>query len=235
MTIEIAIDGSRPLAIRTGMRVDFSTPLYKKGEVAENRIEITEQLSIHPKDIFSFLKKNIGDSVQKGELLAQKKTLFHTKSVIADIEGIITEIDHIDGVILIESAEKKSHETCWFCGEVEAITKSHITLKIGKHFSLEAKHISDDCGGELWNFRDTSASMPETPIAFADAMSAYDIAKLDALGISGIITTQKVETPTLFPVIELKDKHGIEEIQKKNLPYCVTQAQHSTIIFYSSP
>jgi len=233
MTIEFPVDGNREVAVRVGMKVDFSTPLYKGEERLSTRIEVTNTLSVHPKEIFTFLKKNVGDIVQKGELLAQKKSFFSTHNVISDSSGEITEIDHIDGVVLIESEVDTRTETCWFTGEVSSVTKGHISLKIGKHITAHAEHISDMFGGEVWFIKDDQGEVPLYPVACASLISSYEQAKMEAMGVRGLITSTSKNEVIQFPVAKLKDFSVLEQVKQKQLSYCATQPQHSTIIFYS--
>lgn len=233
MTIEIPVDGNREVALRVGMKVDFTTPLYKGEECLSSRIEVTNTLSVHPKEIFTFLKKNVGDIVHKGELIAQKKSFFNTHNVVSDSSGIITEIDHIDGVVLIESELDIHTETCWFTGEVSSVTKGHISLKIGKHLTAHTEHISDMFGGEVWFMKDDHEDVPLYPVACAPLINSYEQAKMDAMGVRGLITSASKSETFQFPVATLKDFTVLEQVKQKQLSYCVTQPQHSTIIFYS--
>jgi len=49
MILEIPVDPEKKLAIKVGDKVDFNTPLYKNQAKGEERIEVAELLSIHPK------------------------------------------------------------------------------------------------------------------------------------------------------------------------------------------
>lgn len=235
MTIEIAVDGGRELAVRSGMKVDFSTPLYNTSEQQSSyRVEITQALSVHPKEIFTYITKNTGDYIQKGEIIAQKKSFFHTKTITAEHAGILTEIDHIDGVVLIEANEAEhASETCWFAGEIVSIAKGHITLKVGKHHSIPAEHISDQFGGELWFPQDELSELPAFPVACCERLNSYEKAKMEAMGVRGLIIVTPYEGDISFPVAKIKDGAFLNEVRAKKLSYCVTQAHRSTIIFYS--
>lgn len=234
MTIEIEIDPNRESVIKAGMKVDFDTPLYTSQERTSVRVEVAETLSIHPKHIFSHLVKNTGDQVEKGEIIALKKQLFSTQTVVAQASGIITEVDHIDGVVLIESDPAiETVETCWFAGEVVSAMKGKLTIKIGRHIVAQATRVSDIFGGELWFLRDENSIIPSFPVACGEAINSYEKAKLEALGVRGAVTTGVIEFETQFPTAQLKDKNVFDHVKQKGLSYCVTQAHHSTIIFYS--
>ena len=233
MILEISINPEKQLAIKAGDMVDFSTPLYKSKEKSQERIEVAELLSIHPKKIFLHLKKSVGDSIVLGDLLAEKKSFFSDKKVTSHIEGVITEIDHIEGVVLIETQKELFSEKCWFSGHVVEVSKKIVHIKIGKHVSLGTKYVEKDFGGLIWPFSDLSFPTPDYPVGIAEQASEYEVAKLEALGGQGLITLLKYEGDTLLPKAQLKEKESLKEIASKQFSCCFTQAQHSTIILYS--
>lgn len=233
MILEIPLDPEKNIAIKVGEKVDFNTPLYKSKEKSEERIAVADLLSIHPKKIFHHLKKNIGDTVILGDVLAENKTFFADKKVTSHIEGIITEIDHIEGIILIETQKETLSERCWFAGYVEDVSKKQVTIKIGKNLAIEAKYVEKDFGGMSWFFLEQTELAPEYPVGIVEKATEYGIAKLEALGGRGLITTYKFEGETLLPKAEFKLKDSYKEAQSKQFSYCFAQAHHSTIIFYS--
>lgn len=233
MVIDISIDPEKKLAIKVGEKADFNTPLYKSKEKFEERIAVAELLSIHPKRIFHYLKKNAGDLVVFGDVLAEKKSFFSDKKVTSHIEGVITEIDHIEGIILIETQKEILNERCWFAGYVEEVSKKYIKIKIGKNHAVEAKYVEKDFGGMTWFFSERTDSAPEYPVGIVEKATEYSVAKLEAMGGRGLITTYKFEGATNLPQAEFKLKDSYKEIVSKQFPYCFAQAHHSTIIFYS--
>lgn len=224
MVLDIPVDSEKKLAIKIGDTVGFNTPLYKGKEQSEERIEVATILGIHPKTIFHHLKKNVGDVVSQGDIIALKESFFSHKTINSHLNGIITEIDHVEGVVLVETQKNTAKEYCWFAGEIVGTTKKTVQVKIGKHEKVEAKYVQRDFGGTVWG---------EYPVGVFERASEYDVAKLEALGGRGIITTYKYEGHTLLPKAEFKLKNTYEEIVKKQYSYCFASTEHSTIIFYS--
>lgn len=233
MILDIPIDPEKKLAVKVGDQVDFSTPLYKSKEKAEERIEVAELLAIHPKKIFHHLKKNVGDSIVAGDLLAEKKSFFSDKKVTSHIEGIITEIDHIEGIVLIETQKEIQSEFCWFAGHVVDVSKKQIQVKIGKHVEFPAKYVEKDFGGSVWLVSESSSVSFEHTVGIAEKVTEYEVAKLEALGGRGLITTYKYEGNTVLPKAEFKLKETYKEIVSTQFSYCFVQALHSKIILYS--
>lgn len=233
MILEIPIDPEKKVALKVGEKVDFNTLLYKSKEKSEERIAVADLLSIHPKKIFQHLKKNVGDMVIIGDVLAEKKTFFSDKKVASDIEGIITEIDHIEGIILIETQKEVASERCWFAGYVEEVGKKHIKIKIGKHCEIEAKYVEKDFGGTLWFLSEQAEATLDYPVGIVERATEYNVAKLEALGGRGLITSYKFDEQTALPKAEFKLKDSYKEVLAKQFSYCFAQSHHSTIIFYS--
>lgn len=234
MILEIPVDPEKKLALKVGEKVDFDTSLYKSKEKSEERISVAELLSIHPKKIFHHLKKNVGDMVMLGDILAEKKTFFSDKKITSHIEGIITEIDHIEGIILIETQKETFSEKCWFAGYVEEVGKKQIKIKIGKNHVVDAKFVERDFGGMIWLLAEQHGdSTPENPVGIIEKATEYTVAKLEALGGRGLITTYKFDGATTLPKAEFKLKDTCNELASKQFSYCFAQAHHSTIILYS--
>jgi len=232
MTVFVTIDSSKEIGIHAGDTVNFSTPLYKVHKKAEQRIEIAEVLSINPQQIFSHIKKAVGDSVALGELIAEKKSLFNSKQIFAEMEGVIKEIDHIEGIILIETKLTEKPEYCWFAGEVVSVTKRHVELKIGKHHSFPVKNLQNNFGGETYFFK-SDETIPKRPVGIAREMNTYDVAKLEALNGAGFITISEYKEQTDLPYAQFKTTTDFDEVTDNHFSYCLTQSEHSTIIFYS--
>jgi len=232
MVIPVSIDSSKELNVHVGDVVDFSTPLYKIHTKKEQRIELAELLAINPKQIFTHIKKAVGDSVMMGEVIAEKKSFFKQKKIYAEIEGIIKEIDHIEGVVLIETRSEESSEKCWFAGEIVSVTKRQIELKIGKHQKYTAKGITKEFGGENYFFQSDEV-IPSRPVGISEQITSYDVAKLSALNGAGFITVFEYKEHSDMPHALFKLKSDYEEVVAKKFTYCLTQLEHSTIIFYS--
>lgn len=233
MILEIPVDPEKKLAIKVGEKVEFNTPLYTNTEKSSERIEVAELLSIHPKKIFHHLRKNVGDSIIIGDLLAEKKSFFSDKKVTSHIEGVITEIDHIEGVVLIETQKDTQSEQCWFAGHVVEVSKKQVHIKIGRHIALEAKYVEGDFGGMIWLLSERGAESPAYPVGITERATEYEVAKLAALGGRGLVTTYKYEGLTSLPKAEFKLKDSYKDVSPKQFSCCFTQVLTSTIILYS--
>lgn len=75
----------------------------KKGKGAEEAVNVSQILKDSPKKMTKFFKKNLGDSVSKGEVIAVKKGPlgFGTKKIISEFSGTVVKIDSETGNVVI--------------------------------------------------------------------------------------------------------------------------------------
>src|SRR4030065_1627239 len=103
MLITIPFSSSDRCLLKEGQMVDFETPFLQKKVEEEINIAIAKNLNVPPQKIFHYLKKFVGESIEKNETIASNKGLFTTKKVISKHSGLIKEINHSDGSITISS------------------------------------------------------------------------------------------------------------------------------------
>jgi hypothetical protein len=78
-------------------------PLAKKSISQEASINLSEELGVPPKQVGKYLKKNPGDSLQPGDIIAiQKNLLGSTKEkVVSTTHGVVTRYDRESGTVYI--------------------------------------------------------------------------------------------------------------------------------------
>ena len=125
----------------------------KKGKGAEEAVNVSQILKDSPKKMTKFFKKNLGDSVSKGEIIAVKKgTLgFGTKKIIREFSGTVVKIDTETGNVVIhvtggqDSLQKLISPvdgTVDFCDNEKIVIKTQLTpinkaaTAIKRRFSL---------------------------------------------------------------------------------------------------
>ena len=140
MPITFSIPVKERLLIKQGQDVDFTTPLLKKGEQEQKTIPLSELLKISPQKIFLYLKKFVGEEVSRGDLIAEKKGLLDKKQYFSEYDGVLKEIDHEHGNLLITThVETKRVKNAYFKGRIDEIKKNDVTLAVKevKKFSLK--------------------------------------------------------------------------------------------------
>jgi len=237
MILTIDVDDTKDLIIKPGQKVDFDTPLKEKKYPQEIKILIAQFLDIPPQKIFVYLKKVVGEKIKKGELLAEKKGFFSRKKCISQYDGIIKEINHQEGFLLIESHSDIDEVTpAFFKGEIVALESNKIKIKVGHYKSFELKQATDDFGGKIFYLNSSIVLSEEETIdkiIVSQSISSYGQTKLETLGIKGFVILYPLPEKTFLPWAKLKNITDWQTINDLNFPYCIINKKGGKIYFYS--
>ncbi|MBI1863235.1 hypothetical protein HYS00_03885 [Candidatus Microgenomates bacterium] len=228
-----------PILMKPGDTVDFDTPLTKKTFSQQDTIALSDHLGIPPKSIFMHLHKVVGEPIKKHETLAEKKTMFGMKKFVSEYEGIIKEINHQDGTLVVETYSESAEVTySHFKGTIESIESNMITLRVNKFKEYPLKEVSMDFGGKTMIVED---SIPLSTLTHDDvagnviitkAISPVEAVRLEVLDEAGTITLHEIAENTPHNCARLKNVSDWEEIAKSKLPYCIVDTQHNTMYLY---
>ncbi len=127
----------------------------KKGKGAEEAVNVSQILKDSPKKMTKFFKKNLGDSVSKGEIIAVKKgTLgFGTKKIISEFSGTVVKIDTETGNVVIhvtggqDSLQKLISPVD---GTVDFCDNEKIVIKTEKDALICEEAVGEDVRGLLF-------------------------------------------------------------------------------------
>jgi len=90
------------LKVSTGDHITAGQVLAEgQGQAHEEIIHLAHELKLVPQKAIRALKKNLGDSVSTGEVLAAKKSLLSAREVISGFSGTIVRIDAESGDVVI--------------------------------------------------------------------------------------------------------------------------------------
>ncbi len=236
MIVNIEIPEDSRCLLKLGQKVALGAPYLENKINLDKTISISKELNIKPKKIFQFLKKFVGDKVKKDEVLAIKKNFFGEKKFLSPFDGIIKEIDHEGGDIVLTINEKnKKTYPAYFKGEVVDLKKDFFSLDIGRGEEFPIKKIKNNFGGEvfLWEEKKIHQLTEENingKIIVANSISELIIAKIEALGAAGVVTNDKIKTEILSA--QLKNQFDLEKLRTKNYSYCLVDKNLSKIYFY---
>lgn len=239
MTISFSVSTNEKILVKAGQDVDFKTPLVKKTFQRDVKIPISHILQIAPGKIFHHLLKVVGEEIKKGDVLGKKKSLMGEKEYISEFDGIIKEINHEDGSLVISSStptQKIKH--AYFKGEVTDVKKNEITLRVKKAKDFELKDISDDFGGEI-KFLDDNDLVSLTPeevddkVVFDDTIAPYNEVKLEVMGAVGFVTLHKLTDKSSLPSAVIENSSDWKVMKTLDYPYCLTSKKNSRIYFYA--
>src|SRR3989339_1649890 len=133
MLITIALTDSDRCLLKEDQEIDFDKPFLQKKVEEEINISIAKNLDVPPQKIFHYLKKFVGESVEKNDTLAINKGIFTTKKIISKYSGLIKEINHSDGSITILSkTETENTVNSYFKGKINKIKKNELSIEVNK-------------------------------------------------------------------------------------------------------
>ncbi|MFN4212826.1 MAG: hypothetical protein ACK4FL_02580 [Microgenomates group bacterium] len=237
MQITISYPLSFNCLLKSGQNVDFNTFYLEKNITCDIEIPIAEKLGVKPVHIFRYLKKYVGEKIEKGEILALRKGLFTTSKIVSDNQGVIKEIDHHRGIVVISQIQEKTKAVkAFFKGEVLEVKKGSILLKVNKGEKFPVKTSTDNFGGEIFYLKDPSLALSTAhlsgKILFTESVNGYLQSKTEALGATGFVLLTKLPQATDLQFAQIKNIDDFKKILKLNFPYCLITKENSTIYFY---
>ncbi|MCX7881141.1 MAG: hypothetical protein N2482_01345 [Patescibacteria group bacterium] len=238
MIISFSFPKETNCLLKSGQKVDFTTPFLEKNQEEEIKISLTQELNIHSKDIFRCLKKVVGDEIKKGELIALKKNFFSLKKITAPADGLIQEVSHETGEIILKvKKNEKNIINAFFTGEITEIKNNVIHFKVKKKEEYPIKSATNNFGGQVFYFKenetDFNAEDIENKTVVSEKYHPYIQLKIEVLGAKGFVSLNKLPQETELDFCQLKLIGDLEKIFSHQLPYCLIDKNSSKIYFYS--
>ena len=236
MLISIPISVFDRCLLKEGQLVDFDTPFLEKKIEEEINISIAKNLDVPPQKIFHYLKKFVGESIEKNETIAINKGIFTTKKIVSKYSGLIKEINHSDGSITISSKTKINNTAnAFFKGKVNKIKKNEVSVEVDKGEQFPAKNVNHDFGGKTFYSDNNSDFLSENlfnSIVVCDSITSYLKTKAEALGCQGFLSLTKLTEESGIPYAQFKNINDYKKIIKLKFPYCTIVNTFSIIYFY---
>ena len=236
MLISIPVSVLDRCPLKEGQLVDFNTPFLEKKVEEEINISVAKNLDVSPQKIFHYLKKFVGESIEKNEIIAINKGMFTTKKIVSKYSGLIKEINHSDGSITILSKAKIENTiNSFFKGKVDKINKNEISIEVNEGEQLPAKNVSHNFGGKTFYSDNNSDFLSENvfnSIIVCENITSYLKAKAEALGCQGFLSLSKLTEDSGIPYAQFKNINDYKKIIKLKFPYCTIVNTSSIIYFY---
>ncbi len=236
MLITIPISVSDHCLLKEDQMVDFETPFLQKKVEEEVNVSIAKNLNVSPEKIFHYLKKFVGESIEKDEIIAINKGMFTTKKIISKYSGLIKEINHFNGSITILSkTEVENTVNSFFKGKVVKIKKNELSVEVGKGEQFPAKNISQNFGGKTFYVDKNLNFYTENvfnSIVVCEDITSYYRSKAEALGCKGFLSLSKLSDDLETPFAQFKNINDYKKIIKTKFTYCTVVSSSSTIYFY---
>lgn len=239
MKISIPLPSNVNCLLKVGQNVDFHTPFYKKTLKSQKEFHIASILNIAPKKIFSYLTKLVGEKIAKNEIIAKKKDILHNMTISSDVDGIIKEIDHIEGIIIVEIEEENFVQNCFFRGIVSSLDKSSADVEIKNPKSFDLKNADRDFGGPVFYIKEKilpntiKSNFVANAVIICESLNSFYQTKIEALGGKGFVTLKKIADETNLGVAQLKLIDDLKIIFSNNFECCLIIEKSGKIFFYN--
>lgn len=237
MKLVIHLPEKGDLIVSTGQEVDFSTPMLRTSSTQLISLPIAEILQFHPEKIFLNLKKLVGDTIREGDLLAEHKTMFANKQFFSEYVGVIKEINHQIGTVIVEiETDKPRIVNCFFKGEISGIGDGVLELKVKHYKEFDINPVKEYFGAEIFYMMGNNGSLTEEDIEHkcivTEEMKPYEQIKLEAFDAKGVITMPDSNIQTNLMKIELRQPADFATLKQLQYPCCIVGPSRNTIVIY---
>lgn len=219
--------------VKVGDKVSSGQILAQtKGKTEEDIIHLVKDFGIPLNSFALTLKKNLGDSVNEGDIVAVKKGILGISStkVISKFTGTVVKIDEATGDVYLRNVGNAAPEPVIspVDGTVEICNNDKIVIKTDKKTFVAKDGLGKDGSGQILAMEYMDANKLSqiggkiVAIRVADKVSLFKLIGLDA---SGIITTQFEDTDfvdlseknLLVPVLSVSDEDfkALEKLEEK--------------------
>lgn len=236
MLISIQIPKSEKFHLKKGDKVDFNTPFVSLKNSKKTRVALAQLLGFSPQSIYKFLKKNLGDKVEIGDVLAEEKNFVKSKKFLSQVDGTVTQIDDVEGSIVIENiSDDEYFLNCYFQGEVHDVFDTYLDLKVAHSHKVKVKEALKATGAPLYyDFKEKNNIVEDDVLGkfvVADEISPIDQSKLKTLGAKGVVSHKKFDNLSLLQTI-LETPQELEHVLSKKYKFIISSPEQNTVIFY---
>jgi len=237
MNVPVKIPHDGKILIVEGQTVDFTTPLIKRKGSTSVEIPLAETMGFAPDKIFLKVKKSIGDTVTNGELLAEDKTFMSSKRYVSHVDGVLKEINHERGTVIITQDGGESSEIlCYFQGEVASVNDGYIDLKVKGAYKAEILEGVEFMGGQIFYAPPAPIPFSEEDIKgksiFSKTVNPMDHSKIEALGAEALIMSEKSTPQGTLTQIILHQGKDFDTVHNKQYPFFIVAPEENTLYFY---
>ncbi len=202
----------------------------------EEVIRVAHEFKLVPQKIIKTLKKNLGDSVAVGEVLAAKKSLLGSQTIISEFSGIIIKIDETSGdlIIRVSGAGEVKTVISPTDGVVDSCTEEKIVLKTDKEAILALDGIGGESEGIIEYLVDSDETKLDASIKgkilLTKAIDKVYVFKTVGLEAVGIIT-EKLEDVDFVDLEEKKVRMPVLEVSEEDFKKLVKEKDKNIYLF----
>ncbi len=228
-----------PLTFTDHQRVDLQTILAHTTQSEGFRLQVAQELGIPNDKIFLHMSKIVGDTVESNEILATRKSAFGSKQIASPLRGIIKEIDHETGSLVIETSTSTSNVLLsWFVGKIERSTDDSVTLAVQRAEQRAVKDVTTDFGGTILTIkeeqlRELTEEQVADAVIFVPTLHPAEMVRLDVLGARGIVTRDNMKEKDDIASAQLATPSDWDTLTMNEFTHCIVDKKNSTMYLYT--
>ncbi|MCK4352859.1 hypothetical protein KAW65_05565 [candidate division WOR-3 bacterium] len=159
----------------------------KEMDLTPRTINVADALRIKPKNIIRYMKKKVGDYVEKGGIIAEIPGLF-LKGYKSPIYGEIKSINTETGKVIVQRPHQKVDLKAGISGEVEKVIPNYgVVIKTDGYELNGIIGFGRETFGKLSILEETVESFEAKILVSSKPLKASKINELKEKGVKGII------------------------------------------------
>lgn len=201
----------------------------KKGKGKEEIVHLSSDLGVSPSEVKKYLKKNLGDGVKNGEVIAVKKGIFKGLKIKSPFLGTVVKIDEGKGDVYIQTEGEGKNESIFspVDGTVDFCNNEKIVIKTDKEAIIAEDCVGEEAEGEIFqiekiDFNNLTSDISDKVIAVRK-LDKVSLFKIIGLGANAVITEEiddidfidLVEKRIKTPVMNVTDEDFKKIIKKE--------------------
>ncbi len=223
--INLPIPATSKILVEVGDNITNKTLLWKfpPGSHIET-IHLAKLLGVSNNKISKYLQIQVGENIESGDIIAQKKGILSSSIVRSPLKGKLVELDLTGGIVSLSKFPDVEKEAFLSPveGKVTSISKSFIEIEINNSIFKSEKSQGKEVMGKLQYIREEKLSILqsyndiENSIVLCLAASEAILAKFSVIGVAGVImvsypkekdlTWMQVNEGTFEKLIKFSDK-----------------------------
>lgn len=219
----------------------------KKGSLGEELVELSKDYKISPKDLTKSLKKNLGDHIEAGEVLAIKSGSFFggSNKVLSGFSGTIAKIDEGQGSVIIKTSYGEESEQIFSPveGKVEICNNEKIVIKTSLDAVVANDSLGQEAEGKIFYLKNATEVVfnqnSKGKVLLIKAIDKASIFKAIGLDVIGIITKELEDLDFVdltdkkinIPIMVIKDE-DFEKVAKRTDSHVFLNGKDKSLIFY---
>ncbi len=244
--IEIILDPTWQIISSSSAELDLTTPIAQAGEDVKPKthlVPLAKHLGFAPDRIFKYLKKNIGQNIKVGDIIAEKDGILSSRKYVSEFAGTLISIDHYTGDISIEETPQdesmRKHDIKSLVkGKVTKIDEGKMIVKVDDKIEVSVTQpiltrigtrvvVSDNKQAILL----TQPDVENATIVVPD-ITDYIVSKLGALCSTAIVTTSSISSTEIVFTLSESSRESIVKLVEFGPKYVYAEPGATKLTFY---